>query len=113
MNGVLLTSLAALAMFTNFLDNWTTYRCLYKPFEDFTVIEVNPVARFLFDTIGLDYGLLLEFTITVGVIGYVTKTTMLPDWVKGTILVVVGLPAAFAAWNNYQVMQMVGVGWFF
>lgn len=113
MNVVLLKSLGTLAIFANFFDSWTTHRCLYKPFEGYIVVEANPFAQFIFNAIGLGPGLLLDLAITIGLILLVTQTRIFSDWAKVLLLLLLGLPPAYAAWNNYQVMQMIGSGWFF
>ena len=52
--------LGVLVLLLNTLDNTTTFLCLRSPVPGFEVIEANPLARWLFDAVGLTEGLVFE-----------------------------------------------------
>ena len=55
--------LGALVVLFNLADNATTFLCLRAPVPGFEVVEANPAAAWLFETVGLRQGLLLEICI--------------------------------------------------
>ena len=103
--------LGALVLILNSLDNATTFLCLRQPVAGFEVIESNPLARWLFDAVGLAQGLVFESAITVGAVTFLVLTRALPRRVQMLLLVVLTVLPAWAVVNNLQVMAAIGV-WF-
>jgi hypothetical protein len=101
--------LGSLAVLINLLDNATTFACLHRPPAGFDVYEANPIARWLFDSIGLVEGLLLETTLTTVAIGFVVATGMIPPRTKLVLLGGLVLLPAWAVANNLGVMHAIGV----
>ncbi len=50
--------LGVLVMVFNVADNTTTFLCLRQPVPGFEVFEANPLARWLFEVLGLAEGLI-------------------------------------------------------
>lgn len=105
----LLVGLALLGATLNTLDNWTTYLCLRNPVQGFVITEANPVARFTFEQMGLVPGLVFEYALTLLALVFVVWTHRLPGLFKVFLLGVLCLLAGGAAWNNFQVIQEVGL----
>lgn len=104
--------LAFLALILNGLDNWTTYICLREPVEGFVVAEANPIADFIFQQMGLVPGLLFEYALTIAVLYFIIVTTRVPGVVKSVLLTLLCLIAGYAAWNNHQIIQDIGLATF-
>ena len=83
--------LGGLVVLFNLLDNATTFLCLRDPNTHFDVYEANPIARWIFDGIGLTQGLAVETVITTLAVLYLV---LLPAW---------------AVAHTLQVMQMIGI----
>jgi hypothetical protein len=101
--------LGALVVLFNLTDNTTTFLCLRQPVEGFEVVEANPIARWLFDSIGLIEGLVLEMVITTAAIAFLVFTTRLPRRAKLLLLALLALLPAWASLNNLLVLRVVGV----
>jgi hypothetical protein len=101
--------LGALVLILNTLDNATTFLCLREPVRGFEVIEANPLARWLFDAVGLAQGLVFESAITVGAVTFLVLTRALPTRIRMLLLVVLTVLPAWAVVNNLQVMTAIGV----
>lgn len=104
-------ALGALVLVFNFLDNATTFACLSSPVPGFDVFEANPVARWLFDGVGLAPGLLIETLLTTAAVGFLVTTRRLSPRARAALLVVLALLPAWAAAHNFQVMQELDIGW--
>ena len=101
--------LGALVVLFNLADNATTFLCLRRPVPGFEVIEANPLARWLFETVGLLEGLIFEMLITTLAVGFLIWTTRISHRTKLAILgLLVALPA-WAATNNYLVIRALHV----
>jgi hypothetical protein len=101
--------LGALVVLLNVADNTTTFLCLRNPVEGFEVVEANPIARWLFDSVGLAEGLVLEMLITTAAIAFLVQTQRIPSRTKLMLLSVLALLPAWAALNNYLVIRAVGL----
>jgi hypothetical protein len=102
--------LGGLVLVLNLLDNATTFLCLRSPVLGFEVFEANPVARWLFDGVGLIEGLFLETALTSAAVLFLVLTPRIP---RGPKLVLLGFLALLPAWavaNNVDVMYEVGIG---
>ncbi len=102
-------ALGALVVLFNGVDNATTFLCLRQPVEGFQVFEANPVARLLFDSIGLVEGLALEMAITLVAIAFLVWTQRVPRRLKLGLLAFLALLPAWASVNNLLVIQAVDV----
>jgi len=99
--------LGALVLLFNLTDNATTYLCLRQPVPGFEVIEANPVARWLFDSVGLVEGLVLEMSITIAAVAFLVWTRRVHPSTKLIVLSVLTLLPAWASANNWLVMQAI------
>ena len=97
--------LGTLVVLFNLADNATTFLCLRAPVPGFEVIEANPAAAWLFDSIGLQQGLVLEMLVTTVAIGFLVATERISPRVKIALLVVLAALPAWAAVNNWLVIQ--------
>jgi len=100
--------LGALVVLFNLTDNTTTFLCLRQPVAGFEVVEANPIARWLFDSIGLIEGLALEMAITTAAIAFLVYTQRVPGRVKLLLLAVLALLPAWASLNNLVVLRTLG-----
>jgi uncharacterized protein YacL len=101
--------LALLTVLVSAADHWTTYLCLRAPVPGWQVAEANPVADWLFQTLGLVPGLLLDTLVTILAVGFLLSTTAIPHTVRAAFLTVVTVWTAFAVVNNVQAMQALGL----
>ncbi len=103
-------ALGALVLLMNALDNATTFLCLRDPVTGFDVFEANPVARWLFDGVGLAEGLVLEMALSTAAVLFLISTRRIPGRSKVVLLTVLALLPSWAVANNLQVMYEVGIG---
>jgi hypothetical protein len=101
--------LGVLAVVLNLLDNTTTFLCLRAPVNGFEVFEANPVARWIFDAVGLFEGLMIETVITTAAIAFLVLTSRIPRNARLALLLVLALLPAWAVANNLQVIYDVGL----
>jgi len=101
--------LGGLVLLFNLLDNATTFLCLQAATPSFEVFEANPVARFIFDHMGLFEGLMIETAITTAAVGFLVWTDRIPSTFKLVLLGVLATLPAWAALNNLSVAQAVGI----
>lgn len=94
----------------NLLDNTTTFLCLRSPVEGFEVVEANPFARFVFDSVGLVPGLAFETLITTATVAFLVFTPRLSRGLRYAVLAILTLLPAWASVNNLLVMRAVGIG---
>ena len=101
--------LGALVVLFNLADNATTFLCLRRPVPGFEVIEANPLARWLFESVGLVEGLVFEMLVTMAAVGFLIWTTRISHRTKLFILAVLVALPAWAASNNYLVIRALRV----
>ena len=101
--------LGGMVLIFNLLDNATTFLCLKGPVPGYEVFEANPVARWLFDTIGLTEGLLLETALTTAAVAFLVVTPRIPARTRLLLLVFLTALPAWAVANNLQVIHEVGI----
>jgi hypothetical protein len=101
--------LGALVMLFNLADNTTTFLCLRQPVAGFEVVEANPIARWLFASIGLVEGLVLEMLLTTAAIAFLVVTPRIPGRTRLLLLVVLALLPAWASLNNLLVIRAIGL----
>jgi len=90
-------------------DHWTTWLCLRSPMAGWEVQELNPISDWLFQTIGLGSGLLLDSTVTVAALAFLVVTPRVPPAVKLGFLATVALATGYAVANNLGVMSKLGL----
>jgi hypothetical protein len=105
----LLHLLALLMLLLTAADHWTTYLCLKAPVPGFEVSEANPIAEWLFRSMGLVPGILLDTTVTLAAVGFLVWTALIPRAAKGLFLLVVIAWTGYAVVNNLQAMVAMGL----
>ncbi len=90
-------------------DHWTTYLCLRQPIEGWLVLEANPISDWLFTSIGLVPGLLLDSALTVMALLFLLTTGVFPQRAKCLFLGIVSAWTAFAVHNNLNAIYALGL----
>lgn len=101
--------LALATVLVSCADHWTTYLCLRQSVTGWDVTEVNPIAHWLFGTIGLVPGLLLDSAVTVAAVTFLVATRVVPGLVKRAFFVIVIAVTAFAVANNLRAVEALGL----
>lgn len=101
--------LALLTLTLSALDHWTTYLALRQPVFGWDVTEVNPLADWLFSSVGLVPGLLIDSVVTVVAVGFLLVTRQVPQIAKGVFFAAVIAWTGFAVVNNWQAVQALGL----
>ena len=101
--------MGAVVLLLNLLDNATTFLCLREPVAGFEVFEANPIARWLFDMLGLFEGLVLETFLTTAAVLFLVLTNRLSPNAKLALLIVLAMLPAWAVANNLAVMVEIGI----
>jgi len=105
----LLHILAYLTLLLTAADHWTTYLCLKSPVPGFDVSEANPIADWLFQTLGLGPGILLDSAVTLVAIGFLVWTALIPSAAKRVFLMVVIGWTGYAVVNNLHAIYTMGL----
>ena len=90
-------------------DHWTTYVCLRQPVSGWEVIEANPISDWLFQTVGLVPGLLVDSILTVSAVAFLLTTRRLPDFAKKAFFGLVVVFTGYAVINNYRAIEALGI----
>ena len=90
-------------------DHWTTYLCLRNPVAGWLVTEANPIADWLFASMGLVPGLFLDSVVTLGAVGFLLTTRRFPRPAKTFFFGVVSAWTAHAVINNTQALFAMGL----
>jgi hypothetical protein len=101
--------LAGLTLLLTAVDHWTTFLCLRQPVEGWLVSEANPIANWLFATIGLVPGLLLDSVVTLGAVAFLATTGLVPPIAKALIFAAIAGWTGYAVWNNLQAIAALGL----
>jgi hypothetical protein len=101
--------LALLTVAVSAADHWTTYLCLRAPVEGWEVAEANPLADWLFQSVGLVPGLLLDTAVTIAGIGFLLVTGHVPRFVKRAFFALVILFTTLAVLNNLSAIESLGL----
>ena len=101
--------LAALALALSAADHWTTYLCLHSPVSGFEVTEANPFAAWLFQSVGLVEGLMIDSLLTVAALAFLLTTAWMPRTAKVAFLVAVIGWTGFAVANNLNAIYLLGL----
>ena len=105
----MLPLLALLTLLLSASDHWTTYLCLRNPVQGFNVTEANPLAAWLFASVGLVEGLLIDSVLTAGALLFLLTTTRLPYVVKVAFLITVIAGTGYAVVNNVGILLQIGI----
>lgn len=90
-------------------DHWTTYLCLRSPVSGWEVTEANPLADWLFGSLGLVEGLLVDSAVSALAIVFLIGTRLVPASAKLFFFGFVALWTAMAVFNNLQAMSVLGL----
>jgi uncharacterized protein YacL len=101
--------LAALTLLLSAADHWTTYLCLRSPVSGFDVTEANPIAAWLFQSVGLVEGLMIDSLLTVAALAFLLTTPWMPRVAKVVFLVAVIGWTGFAVANNLNAIYLLGL----
>jgi hypothetical protein len=101
--------LVALTLLLTAADHWTTYLCLRAPVPGWEVAEANPIANWLFQSIGLVPGILLDSAITLGAIAFLLSSKVVPRNAKGGFFLVVVAWTTWAVVNNVKAILTMGI----
>jgi hypothetical protein len=101
--------LAAVTLALSAADHWTTYLCLRNPVVGWSVTELNPLAQWLFATFGLVPGLLIDSSITLLAVVFVSSTTLFPQAVKSACFAVLVFSTSWAVLNNLMAIEALGL----
>ena len=105
----MLPMLVALTLLVTAADHWTTWVCLRAPVPGWEVTEGNPLAAWLFETIGLEAGLLLDSAVTIVTLGILLSTPLLARSVKTGFLAVIAVWTGWAVVNNVNAILALGL----
>ena len=100
-------ALALVTLLVSAADHWTTYVCLRAPIPDWDVREANPLANWLFETIGLVPGLLVDSAVTVFAVIFLLGTSRLPDAAKyGVFAVLIAVTSVAVVSNSFAIRAL-------
>jgi hypothetical protein len=107
--GVQVYALAIATLVVSAADHWTTYLCLRNPVSGWEVTEANPISEWLFQTVGLVPGLLVDSVVTVSAVAFLLTTRRLPDLAKKIVFGLIVVATGYAVINNYQAIDALGI----
>jgi hypothetical protein len=107
--GVQVYALAIATLALSAADHWTTYLCLRQPISGWQVIEANPISDWLFQTVGLVPGLLVDSLLTVAAVAFLLTTRRLPNLAKKAFFGLVVASTGYAVINNYRAIEALGI----
>lgn len=90
-------------------DHWTTYVCLRSPVDGWNVAEANPIADWLFRSVGLVPGLMLDSAVTLLAVAFLLATERFPRPVKTAFFAIVSVWTAHAVINNLVAIRDLGL----
>jgi hypothetical protein len=105
----MLTMLAAITLVLTALDHWTTYLCLTQHVPGWRISEGNPLAAWLFSSVGLVPGLAIDTAITLCAVGMLVRTGLLPRGAKGACLLLLVTTTGVAVLNNFGAIHTLGI----
>jgi hypothetical protein len=90
-------------------DHWTTWRCLGVGTPDWILTEANPVADWLFQSVGLVPGLWLDSAVTLAALAFLIHTRRVPTgWKHAFLWVAIGVTGLAVA-NNLRALEAAGI----
>ena len=108
----MLFTLLGLTLLLSCADHWTTYLCLSASAPGWEVTEANPLADWLFDSVGLVEGLMIDTAITIAALAFLATTSRLPHFLKLAFLSFAVFWTGYAVANNIQAAQTMGLSLF-
>jgi hypothetical protein len=105
----MLSTLTALIVVLTALDHWTTYLCLRGAVPGWQVSEGNPLAAWLFSSVGLVPGLAVDSLVTLGAVAFVLRSGVVPPRAKGLCLLLLVATTGFAVTNNLEAIRALGI----
>jgi hypothetical protein len=105
----MLPAFVALTVLFTMADHWTTYLCLRAPIDSWQVTEANPIAEWLFGSVGLVPGLLIDSVITLIAIVFLLTTSLIPPRMKTTFFLFVAIWTGWAVSNNLGALRSLGL----
>lgn len=101
--------LALLTLLLTAADHWTTYLCLRSPVPGFDVREANPLAEWLFQSLGLVPGILVDSAVTLLAIAFLLSTALIPRAAKRVFLLATCAWTGVAVLNNLHAILTMGL----
>ena len=101
--------LVLLTLLLTAADHWTTFVCLRMPVAGWRVTEANPISDWLFASLGLVPGLLLDSVVTLGAIAFLVTTNLVPSTAKSLIFAAIVAWTGYAVVNNAQAIAALGL----
>ena len=105
----MMQAMALLTVLLSAADHWTTYLCLSTPLADWEVTEANPIADWLFGSVGLVPGLLVDSALTLGAVAFLLTTQRVTRFVKFCFFGLIVAWTGFAVINNLQAISTIGL----
>ena len=105
----MLNLLALLTLLLTAADHWTTYLCLKSPVPGFDVSEANPIADWLFRSLGLVPGIFVDTAVSLAAIGFLVSTALIPLAAQRVFLMVVIGWTGYAVVNNLHAIVVMGL----
>ena len=105
----MLHTLVALTLLLTAADHWTTYLCLRAPVVGWQVTEANPIADWLFQSLGLVPGILLDSAVTLAAIAFLLGTALVSRAAKSGFFLVVITWTGWAVVNNVKAILVMGI----
>ena len=105
----MLAVFVALTVLFTAADHWTTYLCLRAPVDSWHVTEANPIADWLFSSVGLVPGILFDSLITLVAIGFLLTTPLVPPRMKTGFFFLVAAWTGWAVTNNLAALRSLGL----
>jgi hypothetical protein len=107
--GGLMRAMALLTLLLSVADHWTTYLCLRTPLAGWEVTEANPIADWLFGSVGLVPGLLVDSVLTLGAVFFLLTTRRVSKLAKLCFFGLIAAWTGFAVINNLQAISTIGL----
>jgi len=105
----MLALLVSMTVLLTAADHWTTYLCLRSPVSGWEVTEANPLAEWLFGSVGLVEGLMVDSAVSVVAMAFLITTNLIPSDVKRYFFGFVALWTGWAVLNNLQALSALGL----
>ncbi|MFQ5417809.1 MAG: DUF5658 family protein [Myxococcota bacterium] len=105
----MLHAMAMLTVVLSAADHWTTYLCLSAPKEGWVVTEANPIADWMFSSMGLVPGLLIDSAVTLGAVFFLIATRRLSHPSKLFFFAFIAAWTGYAVINNVQAISSMGL----
>ena len=101
--------LALLTLMLSAADHWTTYLCLRAPLDGWEVTEANPLADWLFQSLGLVPGLLIDSAVTLAAVAFLLSTRHISESAKVAFFGLIAAWTGIAVINNLNAISTIGL----